>query len=456
MTFAIAIRSVRRAARMVPVAALVGLVACDSLLEVENPNNVNEDDLQDPTSVAALVNGALSLTADAYANVTRAHITLTDETDWVGSWDASGELERGSLDNTANDLTNTGFNTLAQARWTADEALRLTSEFDAAGTLPSRLLLARANLYSGINYILIADNYEDFAFSSKRESGRPLGESGMVGLFDQAVSRFTAAEEIAAAASQADIRFAAAALRARALWAKALREKLAGGAPADPLIAVPAADEAARQAIAIAPDPDARFAFTFSATTTTNDNAAWINQRNESAFGRKYTKWDPSAKKICSPFNSACREEGILYEDPITGEPDPAFRKFVYEFIEGVQFAPQTVIGVREMRLILAESALASGNQAEFLTQINALRALDGLPPYDPATHAITPRDLLIHSRFGSLVLQPMRRLADLYRFGIGVEQWLPASDAASKPGTRFPIGEEERLANCYFNGSCS
>jgi hypothetical protein len=36
------------------------------------------------------------------------------------------------------------------------------------------------------------------------------------------------------------------------------------------------------------------------------------------------------------------------------------------------------------------------------------------------------------------------------------VQQWLPSADAASSPGTLFPIGEEERLANCYFNGTCS
>src|SRR5690606_24767105 len=107
-----------------------------------------------------------------------------------------------------------------------------------------------------------------------------------------------------------------------------------------------------------------------------------------------------SGKKICSPFNDACTDDGILYEDPIDGVPDPALTRYVYEFIEGIEYSPQTVIGAREMRLILAESALQQGLTDDFTTQINEVRALEGLTDYDPGTHAITPRDMLIHTRF--------------------------------------------------------
>ncbi|MGH7443620.1 MAG: RagB/SusD family nutrient uptake outer membrane protein, partial [Longimicrobiales bacterium] len=68
----------------------------------------------------------------------------------------------------------------------------------------------------------------------------------------------------------------------------------------------------------------------------------------------------------------------------------------------------------------------------------------------------IAPRDMLIHSRLVNLFQQPMRRLADIYRFDIPVAEWLESSEAATAPGTVFPISDEERLANCYFNGTCS
>lgn len=448
-------RRIVRRARVLLLAGLLTVSGCDSLLEVDNPNNVGEDDLQAPGSVAALVNGALAATAEAYTTVTRAHVTITDEYDWSGSWDAAGELERGALENTANDFTQEGFNDLAQARWLADEAYRLTSEFEAAGTLPNRLLLARSALYSGINYITIADSYEDFAFSNKRESGAPIGPANMHTLYDQAIARFSEAAAIAEAEGDATLRLAAIGLTARAHYAKALWQKLNGGGTADPLISVPAADAAASQLIALAPAPDWTFQFTFSSTTTENIAGSWINQRNEMVVSGAYAQADASGKKICSPFNPDCTDDGILYEDPIDDIPDPALKGVVYAFIEGVQFAPQTVIGVREMRLILAESALQQGDVPGFVAQINEIRALDGLTPYDPATHAIAPQDMLIHTRFVNLFLQPMRRLGDLYRFDIDVPQWLESSEAATQPGTVFPISDQERLANCYFNGSC-
>lgn len=445
----------RRARVLAVAAAVIGAAACDDMLDVDNPNNVGESDLQDPGSVAALVNGALATTAEAYTTITRAHVTLTDEYDWAGSWDAAGELERGALNNTANDFTKEGFNDVARARWMSAEAYRLTTQFEGEGELPNRMLLARSALYLGINYLLIADSYEDFALSSKREAAPPIGPANMHTLYDQAIALFAEAEGIANAAAATDVRLAAIALTARAHYARALWQMLSGGTtPAQPLISVAAADAAANQALALAP-PDWRFTFSFSPTTTDNVAAAWINDRNEMIVGAAYAQADASGKKICSPFNPACPEEGILYEDPIDAVPDPALRRFVYEFIEGIQYSPQTVIGARELRLILAESALQQGLTDDFVTQINAVRALEELTPYDPNVHAIAPRDMLIHTRFANLFLQPMRRLADLYRFDIDSPTWVEASEAATAPGTVFPISDEERLANCYFNGTC-
>jgi len=444
-----------RRARVLALVGAITLAGCDGLLEVDNPNNVGEGDLQEPGSVAALVNGALATTAEAYTTITRAHVTLTDEYDWAGSWDAAGELDRGALNNTANDFTKEGFNDVARGRWMAAEAYRLTSEFDAAGTLPNRMLLARSALYLGINYLLIADSYEDFAMSDKREAAQPIGPANMHTLYDQAIALFAEAESIASAAGNTNVRLAAIALTARAHYAKALWQMLnAGGTPAQPLISVAAADAAASQLIALAP-ADWRYEFSFSPTTTTNVAAAWINDRNEMIVGATYAQPDASGKKICSPYNPACTDDGILYQDPIDGIPDPALKRIVYDFIEDIQYSSQTVIGVREMRLILAESALQQGDTDGFVTQINEVRALEGLTDYDPDVHAITPRDMLIHTRLVNLFLQPMRRLADMYRFGIPSPTWVESSEAATQPGTVFPISDEERLANCYFNGTC-
>lgn len=419
---------------------------CESLLDVENPNNVGEADLQEPGAVVAVVNGALASTAEAYTTITRAHVTITDEYDWVGSWDAAGELERGMLGRTANDFTKEGFNDVARSRWLSDEAYRLTSQFHSEGTLPDTLLLARAAMYSGINYLLIADSYEDFAMSSKRTSAEPIGPENMHELYGTAIERFGQTAAIAQARGRTELHATALALTARAHYARALWQMLnSGTTPADPLLDVAAANTAAEQALAIAPTDDWRYAFTFSSTTTANVAGSWINQRNELIVGGLYAEAGPSGKTIAA----------VTYEDPLTGEVDAALSGVIEEFIDGVQYAPQTVIGTRELHLILAEAALANNDMPEFTARINAVRALESMTPYDPATAPITPLQMLIHTRLTNLFQQPMRRLADLYRFDIAVDEWDPSSEAATQPGTVFPISDEERLANCHFNGSC-
>ena len=73
-----------RRARVLALVGAITLAGCDGLLEVDNPNNVGEGDMQKPGSVAALVNGAPATTAEAYTTITRAHVTRTDEYDWAG------------------------------------------------------------------------------------------------------------------------------------------------------------------------------------------------------------------------------------------------------------------------------------------------------------------------------------------------------------------------------------
>jgi hypothetical protein len=96
------------------------------------------------------------------------------------------------------------------------------------------------------------------------------------------------------------------------------------------------------------------------------------------------------------------------------------------------------------MQLILAEAALAQGNNSEFQTRINAVRAIDALPLWDGTTP--TAREMLIHERRVNLFLQ-LRRLHDLYRFGLKADRWLPTSIAARK-ACFFPITAIERQSN--------
>src|SRR5439155_5955177 len=120
-------------------------------------------------------------------------------------------------------------------------------------------------------------------------------------------------------------------------------------------------------------------------------------------------------------------------------------------------YGPLTVVSARELYLILAEAGLAAGDTlstaGQFAVNINAVRALNGLPAYDPANAAHPrPLDMLKYERKVNLFLQG-RRLHDLYRFGERADLWqatTPVSETVSAPGTFFPITQIELLANPY------
>src|SRR5207249_6252548 len=87
----------------------------------------------------------------------------------------------------------------------------------------------------------------------------------------------------------------------------------------------------------------------------------------------------------------------IRLRDPIDNRPDPELARFLCGsatvatcpkpkvaggssgFLNTTHFTPLTVLSARELRLIVAEAALAAGNTAGFQVAIDSLRALDGL-----------------------------------------------------------------------------
>jgi hypothetical protein len=327
----------------------------------------------------------------------------------------------------------------------AEEAIDVASEFE--GELPIPTDVARANIISGILYMTIADNFEDFTFSNRTEVGPPVGEANMNTVYDIALERFATAESVAAANGATGMVLAAKAFQARTHWAKALWSKLnpPGSAPADPLVNDAQANALAAEVIAeIGATDDWKWQFTYSPATQTNAAAGWVNSRQEFVVDAKWADLDAAGRSV----------EEVTYPDPVDGTVDPALDAIVTEFVELFQHPPLTVMSARELHLILAEAALAEGNEAEAVTHINHVREIKGSTPYDPAVHDVGLQDLLVHERVVNMFLQPGRRLLDQYRFDIPARQWAPGSDA-QRNGQVFIIGQDERVSNCYLLGTC-
>jgi len=436
-------RSARR--RGLAVVATLLLVAtagaCGSILDVDNPNNISEEALNDPSAAEQQANGVLASTSRALSSITAPYATATDELDWIGSREAWRDLELGAIGDAFNEFSDQSFPFVAEARFLGDETIKRLEQFNDSGTLADPVDLARAYLYTAIVYGMIADVFDNFVFGNRRESAAPIGSAQMVQLYDTAIVYLDRGLAIVRAEEDTEeFQYWMLATRARIKHARAVWQLVnpKGQTPANPLVNDAGANADADSALALLPAPDDRFVIVSNIEVQPGINVFFeVNGRNEMRVGTAYA----------------------TLTDPISGTLDPAAQGLITRFRGtplGQVPAPTAsqqgsfiVASDRELRLILAEAALATGNLPAFTTQVNAVRVLDNLPPYADQIDALA---MLKHERKANLWLQ-LRRLSDLYRFGEQVAEWrvVPnVESAANTPGLFFPITNVELQANTF------
>jgi hypothetical protein len=358
----------------------------------------------------------------------------TDELDWIGSRDAWRELELGQLGNFINEFTDQAFPFVGEARFLVDRTIARLEGFNTAGTLTDRSHLARTYLYGAIIYASIADMYDDYAFSEKTIAAAPIGRANMSRLYDTAVvylDRGLALANAGTTTSFTSLRYPILAYRARVKHAKAVWIATPKGttAPATPLVNDAGANADANAAMALAGvTADQRFTMVNNLEATAGINLWFeVNGRNEHRTGMQYR----------------------TLNDPVTGALDPTVQALLAQFTAfGTQSGTFTLTSNRELRLILAEAALATGNTATFRTELNTVRGFDSKPAYAGAP--IADQAMLVHERRAQLWLMG-RRLMDMYRFGVKDPAWVASNayeDAFRFTSLLFPIPNVERLGN--------
>jgi hypothetical protein len=444
----------RRAALALLAAACAGAAACSSVLEVNNPNNVVEDSLASVAAAPPVANGVAGVTIRAVNAALDPYSTVTDELDFVGSQDGFFQLDVGNVSTPVIQFSDNAFQRVAEARWTADEALVRFADWDKRGVLPAgnRADWATAYLYAAVVYATIGDMFDDFTLSNRQTAAPPIGEANMRQVYDTAVAYLDRGLALAVAANNAPLRQQILATRARTKHARALWPKLnppapyAGAPVANPLVNDEGATADALAALALVGTGDWTFTVTPSQTGTAGNNLGNdLNQRREMRIGQAYAQPDPAAQGQ-NRTRVVDNQPVIVLNDPVTGQPDVALRNRVRELINGGQFLPMTLVSARELNLIVAEAALAAGNAAEARTRINLVRAFTaGTPAWDGAgPDGLT---MLRHTRRVHLFLMG-RRLADMYRFGDRDPRWQTGSAAFTTRGCFFPITFTERLSN--------
>ena len=414
----------RRARALGLVAGIaIGAAGCDSLLEVENPNNLIEEDLGNAAAAAPIVRGASATVARGIGAMLGPYSTASDEVIWIGSRDAWRELDQGFIANERNEFTDDAYRFFAQGRFMADEAIVRLEAFNTAGTLLDRSLLAQAYLIGAIAHTTAADMYETFVISDRREAGTPIPNPQMAQLYDRAVEYAT--KGLAIATANNALRHNLLGIRARAHFSKGVWGKInpIGQIAADPLVNVAAANADATAAL------DVMASDYFFRMPLSNDDIAYAGEASLS-----YNLYQRGELNISPIYGTRTGTTNL--RDPISNELDPVIVRELRLLNAAYVNQPIIITSAREMRLILAEAALATGNTAGFTTHINALRALDNLPAWSGQISAL---DMLKHSRRVNLFLQG-RRLQDHYRFRDPSVQWVANSTAVTRPGTRFPV----------------
>jgi hypothetical protein len=424
-------------------AATLGAAGCDSILETNNPNNVNVESLAEPASATPQVNGVIAAITRGATQVLGHISTTSDELSWSGSLDGMDRLNRGFIADPFNEFLTDATTGMTPARYTANQTIKNLEAFRAAQRLSDPVQLGLANLYAAVTYLYIANHFDDFVIESDRQEGSAsVGPAKMVVLFDSVDAAATRALAIIPASS-ATLRGQILAVRARGKFDRAIWQKLnpSGKVPAQPLVDVQGAADDATAALPLL-GADARFRLEVQ-NLMSFGNCFLPNCTNS----RREVRFDPRL----GTYNYTTRVLTVALRDPISNQPDPALAALMTEFVVGPNnnnlLSPVNVTGSRDMRLIIAEVALARGNLAEFTTQINAIRALNQLPAWTGVAPQPSARDILIHERRVNLFLQG-RRLNDMYRFGIVDTEWSPQSDAATCPGALIPIVDIEIQTN--------
>ena len=365
-----------------------GLTACDSLLEVKLPGDVTEDALDDPALADILVNSVIADFECAYNNYTFGSAAHSDE-----MWQSSGNLvhrnwgQRKITNDFANYVTGTcgawGYGlwtTMHTARFQSEDVFERISGFE--GVEEKDLKLATAATYGAFMYTYFGEAFCEVTI----DGGAPMAPQAVLTL---AQEKFESALQLAQSSGDATMINAARVGLARV--------RLDRGD-----------HQGARQAAEPVPE-----GFLLNATRGSDfsyrenkGRTLYVEERHHSvAPGFRDLEW----KGVPDP-RVHVTDQGRFGLDGVTelwaSDKWPS------------RDTPIPIAKWAEARLIVAESAANTGDEATAVAIINDLHARAGLPGYDPATDGPLS-DHIIQERSRELFQEGGHRLNDMLRFGL-------------------------------------
>jgi hypothetical protein len=387
---------------------------CDA--RITDPGPVDDESLNQPLANAAIVNGMAKSFSRALGYVSYTGAAISREVVASGSMALFGITvkQRAGLLDPATNETNDHWQFSQQARWVAEDGVRRmrVTLGDKFGTTA---LAAEALVYVGYTNRLLGENMCDGVID-----GGPIEPRTVY--FTRAQAAFGEAMTIAAAANSSKLELAARAGRASVrVWLGDWT-----GAVADAKL-VPSS-------------------FVHQAKYTTAEldqynRIFWANSnqpyRAHSEVGTFYESYYLATNDPRTPWK----------KNPAIPNGTQANVPWYFQTKFDKRESPVNLASGHEMRLIVAESLLRSGDWEGALNAINQLRSEVGVVPWT-ASNSTEAWVALKRERGIELWLEG-RRLGDLGRWVTGNTPG--AVEDMTGRNTCFPIGQTEREANPNF-----
>ena len=374
-------RSTRLAASLGSALCMAVLTACSNLLDVEAPQLIEEEVLQQPSNAAVIVAGAVADFECAFATYITTMGIVADEFIDGQANAATWDLDR-RTNNPATGLYVGGtcgglglYVPVSVARYAADNTLGLLKGWSDADVPNRTASIARMAAYSGYGHILLGEGF----CSAAVDLGPELTPAQ---LFAAAEAKFTEAIAAAQSANNDSLRYLALVGRARARLNQGKRSEATADA-------------------ALVPN-NFQFLARYTSASGRSENRVFRTNNNNGSH-----TVDSSFRNL---QYAGVADPRVPVVDAGRGASFPVVRLWVQNKYSSLN-APIPIATFREARLIEAE--VAGGQTA--VTLINALHARAGIPPLTAADAANIPATIQ-EERRRELFLES-HRLYDTIRF---------------------------------------
>ena len=396
--------------------ALLAILACSGLLDVNNPGAYDDDDLNLRSALAPLVVGMSFDLSRAMDAVLQNSSIMGDDLYHGGSYGPQGLFNRGVI---AKEDVNGMWGDMHRARWVAEQGIvRIKEVLDTA--YESSALAARANIYAGFANRLLGEHVCDAVIDG---GGR---EDFMIH-FQRADSQFTEALRILNNVTPVALR-------------DSLRRAAYGGRAS-----VRAWQDRWTDAAADAANVPINYVFNafFSTNTPAENNDLVFETNNRLEYTVYSTQWAQVFRDPRVPWDTVKTTSGAVQvgQDGRT----PFFRQRKYNGLG----ADVPLTKGAEMLMLRAEGALRAGDSVAALGFLNQSRAFysttaNPLPPL--AMTSIAALWPIFQKERAATLWMEARRFWDLRRWNAEPppikNTFLDARDEC------IPISEEEEQAN--------